>query len=151
MPKFGAAKYIAQDLRNNREKRKFDIKVEGDVIYNENELLKTRSMRKKRKQSHGVILSSKLHNNLEEDGEELSITHRLYWDLTNNEDRILTIQPRYCEDEDDTSGGEEGLFKDEKLDEIDGSILSLGSITRSKSAMLEGYHEKYIDKEEIAY
>ena len=63
MPKHNiGARIIAKDNRENKEARKFKVKVEGETLMNENELLRTRSMRRKRSRNLGMILlSDKMH------------------------------------------------------------------------------------------
>ena len=57
------------------------MKVEGSTVLNENELLKTRSLRNKRTRNRGMILlSAKMHKQQEEEinEEDLTVTQKMY-------------------------------------------------------------------------
>ena len=51
MPRVNAARLMAKDKRENKNKRAIKVKVEGDTILNDNELLRLGSIRKKKKTS----------------------------------------------------------------------------------------------------
>ena len=90
MPKTNVgARLIAKDKRENAESRRIRVKVDGDTIVNENELLKTRSLRKKRSRNLGMILlSDKMHGKKQDEANEenLTVTQKMYEDLKRDED-----------------------------------------------------------------
>ena len=111
MPKANiGAKIIAKDKRENMESRRIKLKLEGDTIVNENELLRTRSLRKKRSRNLGMILlSNKMHVSQKQETaneEELTVTQKMYEDLKKHEDHLLSLQPRYYDYESDPSEGD---------------------------------------------